>query len=88
MRRAATTSTTSNPATGGASLLAKSLRALRSSRMGALSLTSIASRLAPTGPSVISDHSRRNWLFFVLYSAPAIFHLNTGHRHANSQAVI
>ena len=25
---------------------------------------------------------------FVLYSAPAIFHLNTGHRHANSQAVI
>ncbi|WP_164485078.1 hypothetical protein [Pseudomonas orientalis] len=36
----------------------------------------------------ISDHSRRNWLFFVLYSAPAIFHLNTGHRHANSQAVI
>ncbi|MGH8331195.1 MAG: hypothetical protein ACRES0_12345, partial [Pseudomonas sp.] len=46
------------------------------------------SLLVCTAVPAISDHSGRNWLFFVLYSAPAIFHLNTGHRHANSQAVI
>jgi MFS family permease len=33
----------------GASLLAKNVQTTRSSRKGALSLTSIASRLAPTG---------------------------------------
>jgi hypothetical protein len=35
-----------------------------------------------------TDHYRRNWSKFVLYSAPAIFHFNTGRRHASSQAVI
>ncbi len=35
-----------------------------------------------------TDHRRRNWSKFVLYSAPAIFHFNTGRRHASSQAVI
>ncbi|RTY71794.1 hypothetical protein EKA85_00525 [Pseudomonas veronii] len=36
----------------GASLLAKTSRALRSSRMPALSLTIFASKLAPTGVGV------------------------------------
>ncbi|VVN69291.1 hypothetical protein PS691_00305 [Pseudomonas fluorescens] len=45
---------------------------------------------------VKADHYRRNWSNFVLYSATAKFsvnkrvliYTNTGHRHANSQAVI